>query len=58
MNINTSNEAIDKVIIELYKSEVDAILIGTEHFIDHETLFIDRKLVRSISVKRNRILKG
>lgn len=45
VNVNTSNEAIDKVIIDLYKAEVDAILSGMEHFIAHEILFTDKTLI-------------
>lgn len=45
INTNTSREALDNVIIEAYKAEVDNILSGTWHCIAYNTLFTDKTLI-------------
>lgn len=44
INTNTSDEALENVIIEAYKWEVDTILNGLEHYVAYETLFADKTL--------------
>lgn len=44
ININVSDETIEKITIEAYKKEVNMILNGIEHYIAYETLFTDRTL--------------
>ncbi|WP_338659682.1 sigma-70 family RNA polymerase sigma factor [Paraclostridium sordellii] len=44
VNINTSKEALENVMIEAYKGEVNIILDGLEHEVAYETLFNDKNL--------------
>ncbi len=51
INVNTSNDAIDRITIEVYKDEVNTILSGMAHYIAYETLFTDKTLTE-VSVSK------
>ncbi len=51
INVNTSREALDNVIIEAYKEEVNNILSGMVHYIAYETLFTGKTLTE-VSVSK------
>ncbi|WP_343101005.1 sigma factor [Romboutsia sp. MSSM.1001216sp_RTP31141st1_G3_RTP31141_220114] len=52
ISVNTSSEALDNVIIEEYKYEVDIILSGMEHDIAYKVLFTDETLAE-VSASKN-----
>lgn len=53
INVNTSNDAIDRITIEAYKDEVNTILSGMAHYIAYETLFTDKTLTE-VSVSKGK----